>query len=106
MNSERFYAILNPSGPHYETWRKIFGEDAVPLQSAVVVKGEIGEEKDVEVYKLNLHLMTLKQRAHLFGFISRTFGVSIDEVEAQVAEKSFPIRAVDVIVSISARAFL
>jgi hypothetical protein len=50
--------------------------------------------------------MTLKQRAHLLGFISRTFGVPVFEVEKEIAEKGFPIRAADVIVSISMRAIV
>jgi len=99
-------AILHPCGPRYETWKKVFGSDQVLLQSARTVKAELGDEKDVEVYMLNLAAMTLQQRARLLGLIARNFGVPIYEVERQIAEKGFPIRAEDVIVSFSMRAFI
>ena len=106
MTAELWSAILNPRGPNYETWRKVLGSDKVPLKCSVPTKMELGEEKDVEVYLLNLAAMTLKQRARLLGFVSRTFDVPIYELEKEIAEKGFPIRAADVIVSISARAIL
>jgi hypothetical protein len=99
-------AILNPRGPNYETWKRVLGSESVPLQSAIPVKAELGEEKDVEVYLLNLQAMTLKQRAHLLGYVSRKFGLLVSDLEKEIAENGFPIRAADVIVSISMRALV
>jgi hypothetical protein len=103
---ELFSAILRPSTPNYDTWLKLLGSNQVPLKSAKSVKAEIGGEKGVEVYLINLAAMTLKQRSVLLGFISRNFGVPVYEVEKEIAHKGFPIRAEDVIVSYSLRAFL
>lgn len=104
--SELFSAILRPSTPHYETWLKVLDSNQVPLKSPQSVKADLGDEKNVEVYLVNLAAMTLKQRARLLGFLSRKFGVPIYEVEKEIAEKGFPIRAEDVIVSISMRAIV
>lgn len=106
MSNELWSAILNPSGPNYETWRKVLDSDQVPLQSPRSVKATLGEEKDVEVYKLDLAAMATHQRERLLGFTARMCGVDLDLIEREVAANGFPIRAVDVIVSISARAFL
>lgn len=103
---ELFSAILKPSTPNFDVWVKVFGSTEVPLQSPVATRADIGREKDVPVYLLNLAAMTLKQRANLLGFVSRKFGVPIYELEKEIAEHGFPIRESDVIVSISARAFL
>jgi hypothetical protein len=97
-----FSAILRPSAPNYEVWLKVFGSPRIPLRSPHSVKMDIGPEKDVSCYSLDLAAMTLKQRAHLLGYISRTFGVLVSEVEKQVSEKGFPIRETDVIVSVGA----
>jgi hypothetical protein len=103
---ELFSAILNPRGPNYETWQKVLGSETVPLQSPHSVRADIGEEKNVEVYLLNLAAMPLNQRAAVLGFISRSFGVPVFKVEQEIAERGFPIRAADVIVSISMRAIV
>lgn len=104
--SELWSAILNPHGPNYETWSQVFGSERVPLKSCVTVLADLGPEKDVPVHMLNLQALTLKQRAQLLGIIALKLGVSIYEVEAEIAAKGFPIRAADVIVSMSLRGFL
>lgn len=83
---ELYSSSLNPSGPNYEAWQRIFGENQVPLKSAHSQKATLGEHKDVEVYLLNLDAMTLGQRARLLGFIAQKFGVPIYKVQAQVAK--------------------
>jgi hypothetical protein len=103
---ELFSAILHPNGPNYESWRNIFPGARVPLESPQPIKADLGEEKNVEVYRLNLTGMTLKQRATLFGAMAQKFGVPIFEIEQLFAKDGFVIRANDVIVSISQRAVL
>jgi hypothetical protein len=102
--SELFSAILNPSGPNYEHWYEVLGSDRVPLQSCSSVKATLGEEHNVEVYLLDLRALTLRQRSRLLGFVAQKFGVPIYEVESNIARVGFPIRAADVIVSVSLRA--
>ena len=103
--NELYSAILDPSGPNYATWFGIFGGNQVPLKSPHEVKAELGD-KSVPVYLLDLPALSLPQRARLLSVVAQKFGVPIYEVEAQLKEKGFPIRAADVIVSISTRAFV
>ena len=101
---ELWSAILNPSGPNFEQWNEVLGGHRVPLTSSRSVFANLGEEKDVEVYLLNLAALTLKQRARLMAFLAQRLGVPIYEVEKEIAVRGFPIRAVDVIVSFDMRA--
>lgn len=106
MSAEMWSAILNPSGPNYNTWHDILGGDKVPLKSSASVKAELGLEKDVEVFMLDLAALPLGVRARLVGRIAATFGVPVYEFEAELKRSGFPIRAADVIVSFSTRAFM
>ena len=106
MNSDLWFAVLNPHGPNYQTWHEVLGSDRVPLKSSEPVPAEIGIEPHVEVYLLDLAALTLPQRARLLGFIAQKFGVPVYEAEATIAKTGFPIRAADVIVAISARAVI
>src|SRR5712691_1642524 len=103
---ELWSATLNPMGPNYEAWFRILGDGKVPLDSPRSGRTQLGNEHDVEVYLLNLRALTLGQRARLVGEIALKFGTPIYEVEKEIAERGFPIRAVDVIVSFDVRAFV
>lgn len=106
MSLELWSATLNPDGPNYQHWHSVLGSDRVPLESPTSMKVRLGSELDVEVYMLKLSALTLKQRASLIGFIARKFSAPIYEVEAEITKAGFPIRAADVIVSISMRAVI
>jgi hypothetical protein len=97
---------LNPSGPNYEAWTKVFDGSRVPLKSSASVKADLGAEKDVEVYLLDLSAMPLGVRARLVTAVAAKFGVPVYEVEAEIKKVGFPIRAADVIVSFDVRAFV
>lgn len=103
---ELWSATLNPLGPNYEAWFRILGDGRVPLVSAQSGTTQLGEERDVEVYLLNLRALTLMQRARLVGAIALKFGTPVHQVEAEIAKSGFLIRAVDVIVSFDVRAFV
>lgn len=103
---ELYSAILNPRGPNYQSWRDVLGGEQVPLKSATSVKADLGAEKDVEVYMLNLAAMTLRVRARLLGTLAQRFGVPVYKVEQDLQQNGLPIRAEDVIVSISLKAFV
>jgi hypothetical protein len=104
--SQLYSAILNPSGPNYTSWHDVLGSDSVPLKSCASAKAELGAEKDVEVYFLNLSALTLPQRSRLLSFLARKFAAPIYEVETEISRVGFPIRAADVIVSFDMRAFV
>lgn len=101
-----YSAILNPSGPNYERLRECFGSAKVPLKSPHSCLAQLGREKDVEVYMLDLRALTLGQRAKLLGKVAAASGVSISTVENIASRDGFPIRAEDLIVSISLRALV
>jgi hypothetical protein len=103
---ELWSAILNSSGPNYDTWFPVFGEHRVPLIAPQAIKANLGEERDVEVYLLNLRAMTLGQRARLLAAMAQKFRVPVYEVEQEIERSGFPIRAVDVIVTFDTRAFV
>lgn len=104
MTAELWNAILNPDGPNYERWREVLGSERVPLKSCHPVKTTLGEEKDVDVYMLDLAAMTLGQRSRLVSRIATTFETTCACVEHELAERGFPIRVADVIVAINMRA--
>jgi hypothetical protein len=104
MTVELWSATLNPGGPNYEQLREVFGGSRVPLQSATSFPAQLGEEKDVEVYLLDLAALPLNRRAWLLAMVAQKFGVAVSQVE-QVAKDGFPIRAADVIVTFNMRAF-
>ena len=104
--AELYSATLNPRGPNYEKLREIFGSQNVPLKSPYSHLAQLGPEKGVEVYMLDLRALTLGQRAQLLMVVSAKFNVPTDVIEAEMEAKGFPIRAVDVIVSISMRAVM
>lgn len=106
MTVELWSATLNPQGPNYEQLKQLFPENRVPLQSAGSIKANLGGEKDVEVYMLDLKALPLNQRSRLLGMVAKKFGVPVYEVEKELNRSGFPIRAADVIVSFSTRAFL
>src|SRR5260370_31177823 len=103
---ELYSAILNPHGPNYASWHAIFGDSQVLLKSAAPIKAELGAEKDVEVYLLNLAAMTLRVRPRLLGTLAQKFGCPVYEVEQELNKNGLPIRAEDVIVSVDMRAFV
>lgn len=106
MAVELWDAILNPRGPNYEHWHAILGDRHVPLTSSASMKAELGAEKDVEVYMLDLRALSLSERARLLSIVAKRFGVTVAEVEAEITARGFPIRAADVIVSYDMRAFV
>jgi hypothetical protein len=92
-----FHAILDPRGPNYAEWSRIFGNGTVPLASPELSYADLDDEKNIPVYRLNLRAMPLIQRARLLGFFANKLGVPIFEVQRVTEKYGFPIRAADVI---------
>lgn len=101
---ENFSAHLRSSSANYETWLAVFPRGEVPLLSPVSGVTQIGEEKCVEVYLLNLRAMTLGQRARLLAWLGQKSGKPIYQIEAEIESHGFAIRASDVIVTVDMRA--
>jgi hypothetical protein len=105
--TDLYSAILRPSSPNFEEWNQVLGSHRVPLESPRSQMRRLsGEEKEVEVYRINLQAMTLRQRANLLEHLARKLKLTIDDVEALLRKDGMPIRAADVIVSYNMRAFV
>jgi hypothetical protein len=106
MTVELWHATLNSSGPNYERLKEIFGEGRVPLKSSQSNKAQLGEEKDVPVYMLDLKALPLNARARLVAMVAKKCDATIAQVEEVMNTQGFPIREADVIVSFDMRAFV
>lgn len=103
MSPELWSAILNPSGPNFERLKGIFACDRIPLQSPRSRKADLGEEKGVSVYMLNLNALPLAARARVIDLVARKSGAPMRLVEEVMQREGFPIREADVIVSFDMR---
>jgi hypothetical protein len=103
MDENGFKATLNGQSPRYSEWLNILGGDAVPLRHCVPLKATLGEETDVEIYRLNVDAFTEGQRDRLVQFVALKFGVAPALVNADLESVGFPIRAQDVDVVILGR---
>jgi hypothetical protein len=100
-----WWATLDRRSPRYADWEKILGSDDVPLQSPASGQTKLGQES-AEVYLLDLAQLSAEQRAHLIEFIVQRFKADRREVEQELDKVGFPIRAADVSVAFSLRAFI
>lgn len=103
---ELWTSTLNPQGPNHDFWIRILGTSSVPIMSPRWSLVNIRAENNVQVYLLNLRGLTLSQRSRLVVTLAKDHGLSISEVESEIAKVGMPIRAADVIVSFSTRAFV
>lgn len=113
-----WHAILNPSSPRHDDWLRILGTHEVPLKSARTHHADLGEERNVELYKLDIAGLSTDQRERLVHWIRSKFptATALDDVEGsraftqqindQLDTVGFPIRFEDVIVSFDYRGFM
>ena len=106
MSTELWHATLNPHGPNYERLKEVFGNGRVPLKSPGTVRAQLGEERGVPVYILDLAALPLNERAQLMAIVAQKTGAPIHVVEEVATREGFPIREADVIVSYNMRAFV
>jgi len=100
---------LMKSSPRYEEWRAILGTDEVPIISPTPASAILGTEM-AEVYKLDIAKLALDQKSLLIDFCIRRFGSNVTadqraEIERELNEVGFPIRAEDVTVAFDHRFF-
>lgn len=78
----------------------------MPLKTPGSGFTQLGEEKNVEVYLLDMAKMTEEQKLRLVDWIVKKFSVGAVQVSAELERNGFPIRAADVAVFFDMRAFL
>jgi hypothetical protein len=101
-----YHVILNSSSPRFDAWQKIFDGEEIPLQSCWSGPTDLGPEKGVRVYVLDIPRLTAGQRDRLVQWTAEKFGVAPVLIEEQLDSIGFPIRECDVIVAFSLRAFI
>lgn len=103
--AQLFHATLVKDSPRYADWHDILDGDEVIIESPVSFMADLGPEK-VEVYKLNIKALRDIQRERLVDWIVRKFNEPRSAAYREIDKRGFPIRAADVMVSTSLRAFL
>ncbi len=105
MIEELWQATLDPHSPRHDSWFRILESEKVPLTSPASFETQLGPEK-AEVYRIDVPALTSEQRRRLIEFIGSTFGPKLGDILDELGKNGFPIRASDVIMSFSLRAFL
>jgi len=101
-----WWATLSTASERYQDWFMILGTNDVPITTPGSGKTDLGPEKDVDVYLLDLAKLTAEQRSRLIDFIVARFNEPREVVERDLDQVGFPIRASDVLVAFDIRAFL
>lgn len=101
-----YTVILNPSSPRFEAWAGIFDGGEIPLKSCWPASANLGPEKSVQVYALDIPRLTPGQRERLVQWTAEKFGVAPKLVNEELEAVGFPIRECDVIVAFRLRAFI
>jgi hypothetical protein len=106
MNNQLWKATLNPSSPRYREWRKIFDTDDIQLISPLTFTAKLGTQTDY-IHLLDWHNIIGEESDRMLQYFSQKFSVPIDQIEKEFDETGHvPIRASDVIISYSVRAFI
>ena len=99
-------ATLNPSSPRYLEWRKIFESDDIPLINPLVFEAILGNERD-KSHLLDWHNIIGDESDRLLDYFAKKYKVRTEELEKEFDNTGhIPIRASDVIISYSVRAFI
>jgi hypothetical protein len=101
-----FTATLVKDSPRYVDWHDILDSDEVPLESSRTQTADLGDEKNVQVYKIDIRQLRPFQRDRLAAFIEKKFNYPMSAAYRTLDKSGFPIRAEDVTVCMSPRAFL
>jgi hypothetical protein len=104
--TELWQAILNPSSPRYLEWRKVFDTDEVPLLSPFPIKANLNNELTM-IHAIDWNLLDGETSNRLVAYIAQKFGVTEEAVQKQIGDDAhFPIRAADVLVTMSPKSFI
>lgn len=108
-STNRVYrAHLVKGSPNHEQWLRVLGEGAeLPLVTPLETRVNLGDEKDIPVYVLDLNKLSADQFSCLVLEVARKFDVNPLDVDMDFRrDMTFPIRSQDVFISWDARAFL
>ena len=106
MSHQLWNATLNPSSPRYIEWRKIFERDEIPLISPVAFAAVLGNERDT-VHLLNWHDIVGEESDRLLAYFAQKYKRPVDQIEKEFDDTGhIPIRASDVVIHYSLRAFI
>jgi hypothetical protein len=104
--TELWRAVLNPSSPRYLEWRKVFDTDEVPLLSPFPIKANLNNELTM-IHAIDWNLLDGETSNRLVAYIAQKFGVTEEVVQKQIEDDAhFPIRAADVLVTMSPKSFI
>lgn len=98
-------AHLSTSSPRYADWMKVFGTDAVTVQSPIPLMIELPDGRREEAYLLDLRSLDSTVRAKLVHHIADRFGIPDNQVAAEIDRQGVPILAKDVAISADLRYF-
>ena len=101
-----WWARLSSTSPRYAAWKSILGTDDVPLVSPGSGDTELIGEGRAEVYLLDLSQLSAEQMERLVDAVSREFSADKSLVREGILREGFPVRAADVYVAFSPRAFI
>jgi hypothetical protein len=103
-----WWCHLYEGSTRYATWFEILGSNDVPLKSPASFEAELGYPvtEKAECYELDIEGMKAAQKQRLAKWIAARFDTSIEEALEEIYTRGFTIRATDVIVAFSLRAFI
>ena len=101
-------ATLNQHSDRYKTWHDVLGSDEIPLKGPTSHAAALGVpvQETAEVYELDIEKLTPQQHARLVTWCAKKFKCPEREVIDGIALEGFAVRAEDVVVAFSMRAFL
>jgi hypothetical protein len=99
-------ASLNPSSPRYLEWRKIFDSDDIEITSPFPINATLGNERD-KIHAIDINALDQDTYDRLIAYMAAKFKTPKELMDQAVQKDShFPIRASDVVISFSPRAFI
>jgi hypothetical protein len=100
-----WWATLNRTSPRYAAWHEILDSNDVPLTAPQPLPAQLGVEI-VDVYLLDLQRLNPAQVTRLVNAIADRTGKLRAQVGGALLADGCPIRAADVHVAFSLRAFI
>jgi hypothetical protein len=107
MKNPLWSCSLNSSSPRYQDWKPIFPDELVPILAPFPIKANLGPDVH-EVYMINLNALSGEQVQKLILFLAAKSGMESMDIAQTIKNEyddKFPIRAADVVVAFSTRAF-
>lgn len=89
---KNFKAIIRHDSDRAVNFLEIFGRLEVNIESPMAEMARLpGVDEPVQVYKLDLDLITDEERGRLARKLSRQFGLTVEEIDANIDAYGVPI---------------